>query len=218
MPLVCAIALAVPGVLVVDGLYLLAADWYVELVYDRGGVPDDRYGLTDRQRLGLAETGLHAILPWGAGLDLLRDARLPDGAAAFRNRELGHMQDVRAILSAFLIGHGIAVIAIGALGVGLARTRARAAVPAGLRAGALLTFGLAAFVGLLLAVEYDWFSTGFHTLFFEGESWRFEETDTLRRLYPDRFWEVTAAVLAIVAVVQALLVLVVARSWLRRVR
>jgi integral membrane protein (TIGR01906 family) len=216
--LVCAIAVAIPGLLVANGVYLLAADWYVELVYDHGGIPGDRYGLTGAQRLELAQTGLHSILPWGTGLDVLRDAQLPGGDRAFGNRELEHMQDVQAIVRGLLIGHGIALAAIAVLAVGLARTGARTAVATGLRAGALLTFAIAALVGILVTVEYDWFSTGFHTLFFEGESWRFEERDTLRRLYPDRFWEVTAAVLAALAVTQAALVLAVSRRWLRRAR
>ena len=47
-----AVTLAVPAILVVNGIRLVTNDRYVEAVYDHGGVPDDRYGL--RQTSGSA--------------------------------------------------------------------------------------------------------------------------------------------------------------------
>jgi uncharacterized membrane protein len=82
----------------------------------------------------------------------------------------------------------------------------------------VLPLALAAFVGVLLLVNYDWFVTGFHSLFFDGDSWRFAEDDTLRRLFPDQFWGITAAVVAGAAVLQAVAVLALARLWPRRRR
>jgi len=214
--LTCAVALLVPGILVVNGIRLLANDWYVEAVYDNGGIPDDPHGLTGAQRDDLALTGLRSILPQhDEGVGLLREARLPGGDPAFDARELRHMQDVRDIVGGLYIGHLAALGAIALLAFALARTGARALVPKGLRAGAVLTLGIAAFAGLLLLIEADWFSTGFHTLFFEGESWRFDEADTLRRLYPERFWTITSAILTAAAIVQALVLLAVAHFWLR---
>jgi uncharacterized membrane protein len=80
-------------------------------------------------------------------------------------------------------------------------------VPRGLEYGAALTLAIVAVVGVAVAVSADGFLTGFHTLFFEGESWRFRESDTLRRLYPDRFWSETTILLGLGAAVQAGIVL-----------
>jgi uncharacterized membrane protein len=68
---------------------------------------------------------------------------------------------------------------------------------------------------VLLLVDEDWFLTGFHTLFFQsGTSWRFGDRDTLRRVFPDRFWSDTALYLGAGAAVQALVLL--ALTWPRR--
>ena len=86
----------------------------------------------------------------------------------------------------------------------------------GLVAGALLTFAIAAFVGIFVAISPVGFLGGFHRVFFSGDSWRFAETDTLRRLFPDRFWSDTTIALGALVGVQALAILGV--SFLRRDR
>ena len=80
----------------------------------------------------------------------------------------------------------------------------------------MLTGILAVVVGILALVSYSTFETSFHSLFFEGDTWRFEETDTLRRLYPDRFWLDTAIAIGVVCVLQAVVLFFAARFWARR--
>ena len=208
-----AVALLVPALLVVGGVRIVADDWYVRFLYDHGGVPRDRYGLGDEQRAELALIGLRAILPGDErGIERLRRARLPSGAPAFNARELRHMADVRALVDRafrFQLAAGAAVVALALLTAPFRRLRA--AVPRGLRLGAWLTIALAALVGALSLLSWGSFSTPFHTVFFEGESWRFADTDTLRRLYPDRFWIDTALALGLLAVAQALALLALTR-------
>jgi integral membrane protein (TIGR01906 family) len=213
-----AIALAVPAILAVTGLRLATNDRYVEAVYDRGGIPDDRYGLSEEARTALALVGLRSILPSSdEGIDLLRVARLPDGSAAFGDRELDHMADVRALVADAYRFQVVALIAIGGLALllGLGRST-RTVVPVALARGAILTIALAVVVAVGAATSYDRFESVFHGLFFEGDTWRFEETDTLRRLYPDRFWFDTAVALGLVAVLQAAVLYPLARMWARR--
>lgn len=208
-----AVALLVPALLLVAGVRLVAADWYVRFLYERGGVPPDRYGLSDAQRVELALLGLHAILPGDEpGIEGLRRARLPGGAPAFDARELRHMADVRALVGRafrFQVAAGAAVVALALLTAPVRRLRP--AVPRGLRLGAWLTIALAALVGALSLLSWDSFSTPFHAVFFAGDSWRFADGDTLRRLYPDQFWVDTALALGLLAVAQALILLALLR-------
>jgi integral membrane protein (TIGR01906 family) len=200
-----------PFLLVTNGIQVLAHDWFVRFEYGPAGVPADRYGLSTTDRTELALTGLHSIQPYrGEGIELLRRARLPDGTPAFGERELRHMADVRRALSAIDVAYAIALAAVAVLA---ATTRDVART--GLRWGALLTLALAAAAGVALLVGATAFLTGFHELFFSGNSWRFAEHDTLRRLYPDRFWRDTALLLAGACVLQALLLLVATRLALR---
>ena len=213
-----AVTLAVPAILVVNGIRLVTNDRYVEAVYDHGGVPDDRYGLPANERERLALVGLRSIQPSTAeGVDLLREARLPNGEPAFNAREVTHMEDVRTAVARAYRFQVIAAVAIGVLALLLGLlTSMRSLVPVALARGAVLTGAIAMVVGIVAATSYSSFEEPFHWLFFEGETWRFEETDTLRRLYPDRFWLDTAVVIGVLAVLQAAVVFVVARLWARR--
>jgi integral membrane protein (TIGR01906 family) len=213
-----AVTLAVPAILVVNGIRLVTNERYVEAVYDHGGVPDDRYGLPADERERLALVGLRSIQPSTAeGVDLLREARLPNGEPAFNAREVTHMEDVRTAVARAYRFQVIAAVAIGVLALLLGLlTSMRSLVPVALARGAVLTGALAVVVALVAATSYSSFEEPFHWLFFEGETWRFEETDTLRRLYPDRFWLDTAVVIGVLAVLQAAVVFFVARLWARR--
>jgi uncharacterized membrane protein len=59
--------------------------------------------------------------------------------------------------------------------------------------------GMFIFPGLFWA-----FFTGFHALFFTGDSWLFEYSDTLIRLFPLRFWQDTFLFAAAIAVLGGL--------------
>src|SRR3990172_1392095 len=89
------VAVLVPPLLVTSALRIVANDWIVSFEYGHGGVPTDRYGLSTEERSALARLGLESISPGGRGIELLAEARLPDGEPAFNARELAHMQDVR---------------------------------------------------------------------------------------------------------------------------
>jgi Protein of unknown function (DUF1461) len=211
---VVAIALLVPALFVGNGLYLLTHGWFVRAEYARPGFPADEFGMKTAERTRLAIVGLHSILPWERkGVDVLREARLDDGSPAFGAHELRHMTDVRRLLGILLGLHAVALLAlVGLTAVRRTRPLARSA----LRAGALFTLGLGAAIGFLLLVNPVWFLTGFHTVFFEGSSWRFADDETLRRLFPDLFWSDTTLVLGVGAALQAVLVLAAMRWWSRR--
>lgn len=213
--LVAGIALLVPPLLAVGPTRVLANDWFVRFEYRRDGFPADPYGMTRAERTRLALIGLRSILPSEReGIGLLRQARLRDGRPAFRDKELRHMGDVRRIVGVLfplqpaLLGILAALAAVGG--------RCRRALVRGLQLGAALTLAVAAVTAILVALDAVAFLDGFHTLFFEGESWRFAETDTLRRLFPDRFWSDTAVLLGAGAAGQAAVVLGAATLWLRR--
>ena len=213
-----AIALSVPAVLAVTGIRVVTNDRYVRAVYEHGGVSQDTYGFGADERTALALVGLRSILPSSdEGIGLLEDARLRDGSPAFNARELRHMKDVRTLIGRAYRFQVIAVIAIAALAVLLGLRRStRTVVPVALGRGALLTILVAAAVAVVSVTSYGRFEAAFHGVFFEGESWRFAETDTLRRLYPDRFWLDTAIAIGVIAVIQALVLYPLARVWGRR--
>ena len=96
------VAVAVPGILVVNGFRLLATDTFVDWELGRDGFPPDLYGFDTEQRTALAKLGLRSIEPGSEGIVLLERATLPNGSPAFGARELTHMQDVRTLFGAAL--------------------------------------------------------------------------------------------------------------------
>jgi integral membrane protein (TIGR01906 family) len=212
------IALAVPAILVVNGFRVLATDTFVEWELGRDGFPADPYGLDTEQRTALARTGLRSIQPGSEGIAVLERATLPDGSGAFEERELTHMRDVRTLFGAALRAQLIAVIAIAALALLLLRTRLRAAVPAGLLAGSLATLAIAILAIPVIVLGFDGFFTRFHEVFFSGDSWQFSNSDTLIRIYPERFWVDVSRITAAIAVGQALLLAALSWWWLRAAR
>lgn len=219
MPLAVAVALLVPGVLVITGIRVLAHDRPVRLEYQRSGFPADAYALTTAQRTALGLTGMHAVLPGGRGIPLLREARLPDGKPAFNARELRHMTEVRAWIGRFWRFQVGALVAIALAGVLLVPSRrTRRLFPRGLRWGAVLTLAIAAGVGIVMAASWNTFFVDFHHVFFEGDTWRFDDGDSLRRLYPDRLWVDVGIAAATFTVATALALIGVTTLWLRRFR
>ncbi len=69
-----------------------------------------------------------------------------------------------------------------------------------------------------MLLAWDSFFVDFHGVFFEGDTWRFAQTDTLLRLFPDEFWIGVAAWIAGITVALALVLLVGSTFLLRRFR
>jgi integral membrane protein (TIGR01906 family) len=211
------VAILVPPLLVTTALRIVANDWIVSFEYGHGGVPADRYGLTRAERSRLARVGLDSILPSSGGVRVLEEARLPDGTAAFDEREIAHMQDVRDVVGALFLGQILAAAALLVLSVALGhRHHRRRLLLRAWRAGGLVTLGLAAAIGVFMLVGWDRFFVDFHGLLFEGDSWRFSHTDTLLRLYPDEFWMGVAAWISGLTVLLAVAVAVGTTLLLRR--
>jgi len=213
--LVVLIAVVVPPTLIANAIRVLATDAFVRWELGRDGFPPDRYGLTDERREELALLGLRSIEAGSEGIVLLERATLPDGSPAFDERELSHMEDVRRLFVPIQRGSLAVVLALAVLGIALARTRLRAAVPRGLLAGALATLAIAVLLVPVILLGFDGFFTRFHEVFFEGDSWRFSSTDTLIRIYPERFWEDVSQLAAVLTVLQALVLAPLAWWWLR---
>lgn len=216
--LVVAIAVSVTPILVVNAFRVLATGTFVRAELGRDGFPPDRYGLTNDQRKELALLGLRSIQPGSEGIALLERARLPNGSPAFGLRELTHMRDVRRLFGIALRSQLIALVVIGALALGLARTRFRAAVPLGLLAGAAATLAAALLAVPLILLGFDGFFTRFHEVFFSGDSWQFNNADTLIRIYPEQFWQDVSRLAAGIAVAQALVLVPLAWWWHRAAR
>lgn len=203
---------AVPAIAVGNAIWVLFQPWLVDAQYALPGFPDDPHGLAGEERAELAKTGVRAVRPVGEGVEPLREARLPGGERAFGRAEVRHMADVRDLVTAFTAAWAVGLAVAVAAGVALSRLAGPGAVRHALARGGLVTLGAIAVAGLFALVAFDAFFTAFHGVFFEGDSWRFADTATLRRLYPDAFWAIASAAMVALVVVQAGAAIALARA------
>ncbi len=214
------ITLALPFLLVVSCIRIVANEWFINFEYNsRPGFPADVYGFTLEQRTRLAMDGLYSVLPQGEGMIRLQQAKLPDGSPAFNEREIKHMQDVRVLMGEVfpiqLIGLALIVI----LAIVLHRFAAwRRVVPNGLKWGSILTLTLLAGLIAYVLINFDAFFLTFHQMFFAGDTFMFLYTDTLIRLYPETLWSDASILIGVMTVIMAVMLLVISGVWLKRVK
>jgi Protein of unknown function (DUF1461) len=211
---VSVIAAFVPLVLIGNAVHVIAHPWFAHA--ELGRLRPDPYGMTRAEQNRLADVSLDSIVPIGGGDRALAQARLANGAPAFDEKERHHLSSVRGYVAGLFAINLAGLLAIAA---GLAFRQTRQLTKDGLAAGALLTLGIATFCGFYSIVAPVSFLGGFHRVFFSGDSWRFDDDETLRRLFPDAFWSDTAIVLGVLVAVQAGAILMwrrqAIRSWAR---
>lgn len=186
----------IPVVLVLTSVRLLLTRSYIRLEYSLPGFPPDRYGLTQADRLAMAPVALDYLLN-DSGIEFLASQTFPDGSPAYNERELRHMADVKLVVQRALgVWRWGGLLAI-ALGVLIWRAAGAAALGSSLVTGGRLTLWtmLVLFVGLVLA--FSLLFVGFHQVFFDAGTWTFAYSDTLIRLFPERFWQVAFATVAL---------------------
>lgn len=199
-------------VLALTSLRLLLTRTFIEVEYRTPNFPPDPYGFTLEDRLHWAPIALDYLLN-DAGIEFLADLRFEDGQPVYNARELRHMADVKRLTQAFLTLWQVSLVVAGLLAVFFWRTGNLPLLRQGLRGGALWSLGFMLGLGVLLAVSFSFVFVGFHRLFFEGNTWLFPYSDTLIRLFPERFWRDTFIAFVSLTCLQALILLLVARRW-----
>lgn len=203
-------ALLTPIALVGFALRLLLLPVFLQVEYRMPGFPADEYGFTRADRLRWAPYAL-AYLTNNAGTDFLGNLQFDDGTPLYNERELSHMEDVKIVTRGALNVFYGALAGLALLGLWSRRPGQWQVYRQGLKRGGWIMVGLAGalgivvLVGMFLIPDLFWaFFSGFHALFFEGDTWLFAYSDTLIRLFPMRFWQDTILFAALIAVLGGL--------------
>ena len=200
------ITLIVPIALIGLGLRLLLSPLFLQIEYNLPYFPPDQFGFTKADRLKWAPYALD-YLTNREDISYLGDLKFEDGSPLFNERELSHMDDVKRVTQGALRVWYVSLALLLLLGAWAWFGGCWANYRPGLMRGGWLMIGLAVAVGLIVVIGISvnpnifWnFFAGFHSLFFEGDSWIFLYSDTLIRLFPIRFWQdafLWAAVIAL---------------------
>ena len=199
------VALLVPLALIGLGLRVLLSPLFLRLEYNMPYFPPDEYGFTKEDRLKWAPYALDYLVN-NEDISYLADLEFDDGTPLYNERELSHMDDVKRVTKRALKVWYVSLALLAVFGVWAWFGGWWQAYRLGLMRGGWLMVGLAIAVGLIVLIgiainpNVFWsFFSGFHQIFFEGDSWLFLFSDTLIRLFPIRFWQDAFLLAAFVA-------------------
>lgn len=188
------VVIAIPFFLTLGTLRILIT-WnspsYPEFEYPRIG--PDPFGLSQEDRLELAQANLDYLRrPESAEkvIFLLEDLRLPEvGDPLFNEREIGHMLDVKNLVDTLkTLTWIVALIAVDGLIFLLVRPETRMEGYRALFHGGILTTVILLVILVLILLSWNLVFTQFHEILFPPDTWTFNYTDSLIRLFPEKFW------------------------------
>ena len=181
------VGLLLPILLVVGSVRLLVTDQYLAFEYGKTDFSPDPFGFDNAQRLAFAAANFRYVRE-AQPIETLANQRLGD-SPLYNSRELKHMQDVQNVYQAVWWVWQLAFSLVLLVGFALAWRRVtRPALYTALRWGGLLTAGIVGLIGGLAVVAWQLWFVAFHQVFFATGTWTFEYTDTLIRLFPEKFW------------------------------
>ena len=197
--------------LVLTAVRILLVPAFLPFEYSMPGFPPDSYGFDKADRLYWSGIALDYLLN-NEGIDFLGNLRFEDGAAVYNERELRHMVDVKAAIKTTLMTWFFALAALLILGVMAWRGHWSDEFRSGLRLGGWLSVLLVAGVVFIVLISFNVFFVGFHNVFFPPGTWMFEWSDTLIRLFPERFWRDIFIYVGLLTAALGLLVAFLARA------
>jgi integral membrane protein (TIGR01906 family) len=181
------ITLLLPVVLVLGSIRLLVTDRYQAFEYGKTSFPADPFGFDQSQRLEYASTNFRYVRE-NQPVGVLASQKLGE-QLLYNARELNHMQDVQSVYQAAMwVWRSALVLSLLAVLALVWQAESRQALFAALQAGGLLAVGLISAVGALAIAAWRVWFVAFHQVFFAPGTWTFNTSDTLIRLFPEKFW------------------------------
>lgn len=181
------VTILVPVILVLTGVRLMMSSAFLFIEYNLPGFPADRYGFTTADRLYWAEIAKDYLINT-SGIEFLADLRFDDGSPVYNERELQHMLDVKKVVTAAMSVWLISLGGLLLLTMWARHNQWSEAYRTGLRRGGWLTVILVGVIIFFVLISFGVFFVAFHNVFFEPGTWVFNYSDTLIRLFPERFW------------------------------
>lgn len=182
------VMLLTPIALVLTSVRLLLTPAFLPFEYNMPGFPQDAYGFTKEERLYWSRYALDYLLN-DAGIEYLGDLRFASGAPVYNPRELQHMLDVKNAIQIMLSVWYWTLTALVLLALWAWLGNWVGAYRRGLGRGGWLTAGLLAAIMVFVLLSFNAFFVAFHNVFFQPGTWMFYYSDTLIRLFPERFWQ-----------------------------
>ena len=217
----------VPALLTVFSIRLVMTYQFFQFEYLRPDFTVDTYGFTTEDRLSYYFYAVDYLFN-SEDINFLGDLRLPldkcwqpppnaTDCPMYNQEALSHMVDVKVVTqTTFSLAALLTLITLGIIGIGYRYQQYRFSIQRGLTYGSVLTISLIITIATLAVTAWDFFFDTFHELFFEAGTWRFAFSDTLIRLYPEKFWFDASISVGILTTIGALIILGLMWQWSKR--
>lgn len=181
------VTLLVPVALVLTAVRAMFTPAFLQFEYNSPGFPPDPFGFTTEERLHWAQYAVDYLVN-NEDTSYLADLTFEDGTPLYNQRELRHMEDVLVVTQAAFTVWYVSLALLVVLGLAAWRLAELEAFRQGLVRGGWLTVILLGSIVLFVLVSFGVLFVAFHNIFFQAGTWMFEYSDTLIRLFPERFW------------------------------
>lgn len=182
------VTLAFPFAIILSAVRILLTPAWVNIEYRMPGFPEDTYGFTLQERVKWATVSLDYLLN-DEGIEYFNRQRFSDDVVIYNQRELQHMEDVKNVVGDTLMVWYISLGFVVLVGLLSRWGEFGETYRTALQRGAWLTIGLVGTVILIVVLAFGVFFVAFHNIFFAAGTWTFSYSDTLIRLFPERFWQ-----------------------------
>lgn len=205
------ITLLLPLVLILSSLYVFMTPQFIEWQYSRPDFPPSERFTADQRTYNAVQT-----VKYVRG-EISEQALV--NLNVYNDREIKHLVDVYNVSQKTFIIFPVATLAIIVALIYLWRKReGHIYAGRGLFMGGILTFIIIGAIGLFAVFAFDSFFVTFHHIFFEGDSWLFNYTDSLIQFYPEVFWMTAAYGIALFVLFFAVLATGLGAWIMRRTR
>jgi integral membrane protein (TIGR01906 family) len=198
------IAVILPIVIILAVVRFVINPWYLQFEYHTPGFPPDPYGFTLPDRLSYGKYAVNYLIN-SADISFLGDLRFPPGQQVpepsclamtdcshlFNDRELEHMLDVKNVVKGAMRVLEICALILLVMAVWAWRGSWSKSYIKGLQNGGIVTLILIGLIIFSVLTAFNYIFVIFHEIFFKAGTWTFLYSDTLIRLFPERFWEDT---------------------------
>ncbi len=181
------VTLLTPVALTLAVVRLMLTPLYIQLEYRMPGFPPDPYGFTPEERLKYADIARQYLLN-SADISFLGDLRFEDGQPMYNERELKHMLDVKIVVKAAINVWLLSLALLFGLWLWAWYSGWRSTYLLSLGRGGWLAVILLGSLLVLILLSFGVVFVAFHNIFFATGTWTFNFSDTLIRLFPERFW------------------------------
>lgn len=174
--------------LMMTGIRLLMTHAFVNVEYNMPYFPEDSYGMTKAQRINWGSISVDYLLN-DAGIEFLGDLTFDDGTPLFIESELSHMLDVKILTQQALKLWYVDLAVLLVVWLAAWRMNWLSEFKQMVSRSGLYTIVVLGTLVLFILLSFNALFTGFHRIFFEGNTWIFRYSDSLIRLFPLRFWQ-----------------------------